>query len=314
MAVELRPLQSFGGEVVGLDLPGPDPDSVKAQVRAAWLEHGVVLFRGIGVDAEVQLELSQWFGDLLSNEDNYALKSLSVAGSKDLIEVSRGGTPTSPSYYIDGQLKAGYLFWHQDLVYTPSICKGSLLRMVEKCDVDGQTGWIDTAMVYDALSEEMKARIEGMEVRHRLRVTLDGVPFGLPASLREASQEEAPYTATTVPLLPDVVHPLVQVHPETGRKSLGISPLGLVDILGLPKAESDALLKELVAFTLQPRFMYIHEWQNNDMVAWDNRRTVHSVLGYPYGQKRIAHPATLAGEVHSGRYYEENANAAIADG
>ena len=84
MAVELRPLQSFGVEVVGLDLSGPVPDSVKAQVRAAWLEHGVVLFRGIGVDAEVQLELSQWFGDLLSNGDNYALKSLSVAGSKDL--------------------------------------------------------------------------------------------------------------------------------------------------------------------------------------------------------------------------------------
>ena len=57
MAVELRPLQSFGVEVVGLDLSGPVPDSVKAQVRAAWLEHGVVLFRGIGVDAEVQLEL-----------------------------------------------------------------------------------------------------------------------------------------------------------------------------------------------------------------------------------------------------------------
>lgn len=77
--------------------------------------------------------------------------------------------------------------------------------MVEKCDVDGQTGWIDTAMVYDALSEEMKARIEGMEVRHRLRVTLDEVPL---RAARVAARGEpggsALYRATTVPLLPSV--------------------------------------------------------------------------------------------------------------
>ncbi|MNR00235.1 Alpha-ketoglutarate-dependent taurine dioxygenase [compost metagenome] len=309
MPIEFRPLESFGAEVVGLDLTAPVADSIQAEVRAAWLEHGVLLFRGIGVSTEVQVELSKWFGELLNNEDNYALKSLSVAGSKELIEVSRGGTPTSPSYFIDGKLKAGYLFWHQDLVYTPSICKGSLLRMVKMCDEGGETGWIDTAKVYDALSQEMKARIEGMEVRHRLRVNLRGVPFGLPESLREATQEEAPYTQTSVPLLSDVVHPLVQTHPETGRKSLGISPLGLVEILGLSPEESDALLRELVAFTLQPRFMFVHAWDENDMVVWDNRRTIHSVFGYPYGQQRIAQRATLAGEVTSGRYYEEALNA-----
>lgn len=305
MSVEFRSLQSFGAEVVNLDLTSPVPDSIKAEVRAAWLEHGLLLFRGQGVNSEIQVALSQWFGDLLENEDNYALKTLSVKGSKELIEVSRGGVPTSPCYFVDGKLKAGLLFWHQDLVYTPSICKGSLLRMVKMCEEDGQTGWIDTAMVYDALSKEMKARIEGMEVRHRLRVNLDGVPFGLPKSLRKATQEEAPYTGTSVALLPDVVHPLVQTHPDTGRKSLGIAPLTLVEILGIPRDESDQLLRELVEFTLQSKFMYVHAWKNDDMIVWDNRRTIHSVFGYPYGQQRIAHRATLAGEFNSGRFYKE---------
>ena len=305
MTLEFLPLQSFGVEVVGLDMTAPVPDAVKAEVREAWLEHGLVLFRKIGTSADVQLELSSWFGDLLANEDNYALKSLSVEGSKDLIEVSRGGKPMGPSYFIDGKLTAGYLFWHQDLVYTPSICKGSLLRMIRMCEEGGATGWVDTAMVYDALSPEMKARIDGMEVRHRLRISIEGVPFGVPETLRAATMEEAPYTGTKVALLPDVVHPLVQVHPDTGRKSLGIAPLTLVEILGIPREESDALLKELVEFALQPRFMYIHQWQNNDMIVWDNRRTIHAVLGYPYGQERIAHRATLAGEMNSGRFYEE---------
>lgn len=309
MSVEFKPLKNIGAEVVGLDLTTDVPRSVKSDVYAAWLEYGVLLFRGMGVNAEVQVALSKWFGDLLDNEDNYALKYLGVKGSKELIEVSRGGKPMSPSYYIDGKLTTGYLFWHQDLVYTPSICKGSLLRMVKMCENGGETGWVDTAKVYDALSEEMKARIGGMEVRHRLRTNLDDVPFGLPKSLRKASMEEAPYDVPAITSLPDVVHPLVSIHPETGRKSLGISPLGLVEILGLPHEESDALLRELVEFTLQPQFMYVHKWKENDMIVWDNRRTIHSVLGYPYGQERVAHRTTLAGKLNSGRIYEETVHA-----
>ena len=305
MSVKFIPLESIGAEVVGLDFTTEISAETKAEVYAGWLKYGILLFRGLGVNAEIQVELSKWFGDLLENEDNYALKYLSVKGSKELIEVSRGGKPMAPSYFIDGELKAGYLFWHQDLVYTPSICKGSLLRMVKMPEEGGETGWIDTQKVYDALSDDMKARIEGMQVRHTLRTDLTGVPFGLPKSLREASMEEAPYDSPAYPTLPDVVHPLVQVHPETGRRSLGISPLGLVEILGIPRAESDALLRELVEFTLQPQFKLVHHWTENDMVVWDNRRSIHSVLGYPYGQERIAHRATLSGKVDSGRFYED---------
>jgi taurine dioxygenase len=309
MSVEFRPLNNIGAEVVGLDLTAPVSDSVKADVYAAWLDYGVLLFREMGTDADAQVALTEWFGDLLDNEDNYALKSLSVEGTKQIIEVSRGGKPMSPSYFIDGKLTAGFLFWHQDLVYTPEICKGSLLRMVQIPEEGGQTGWVDTAKAYDALSDEMKARIDGMELRHCLRTDLNGVPFGLPKSLREATMEEAPYDKPSFPALPHVVHPLVQLHPETGRKSLGISPLSIVGILGLPKDESDALLKELVEFTLRPEFMLIHEWTVNDMIVWDNRRTIHSVLGYPYGQQRVAHRTTLSGKVNSGRLYQEAVDA-----
>lgn len=309
MPVEYRPLKNIGAEVVGLDLSGPVSDAVKKDVYDAWLDYGVLLFREMGTSGDVQVELTKWFGNLLENEDNYALKALSVKGTKEIIEVSRGGKPMSPSYFIDGKLTTGYLFWHQDLVYTPSICKGSLLRMIKKPAVGGQTGWVDTQKVYDALSEETKARIDGMDVRHCLRKDLNGVPFGLPKSLREATMEEAPYDLPNIPDLPHVVHPLVQVHPETGRKSLGISPLGLVEILGLPREESDALLRELVEFTLQPQFMLIHEWTENDMIVWDNRRTIHSVLGYPYGEERVAHRTTLAGKMDSGRFYEQAVSA-----
>jgi taurine dioxygenase len=309
MPIEIRPLENIGAEVTGVDLSAPVSEADKAGVYRAWLDYGVLLFRGIGVDAEAQVNLSKWFGSLIDNVDNHALKSLSVKDSKELIAVSSEGMPGGPSYFIDGKLTTGYLFWHQDLVYTPSICKGSLLRMIKKPEHGGQTGWIDTEKVYNALPDETKARIEKMQVRHRLRVDVNGVPFGLPKDIRFATQEEAPYAATAMPTLPDVVHPLVQVHPETGRKSLGISPLGLVEIVGLPKEESDALLRELVEFSLQPQFEYIHDWSPNDMVAWDNRRTIHCACGYPHGETRVAHRTTIAGTMNSGRIYEELATA-----
>ena len=301
MTIEAQPLKSIGAEIMGLDLSGPVDAETRATLYQAFLDYGVLLFRGLGVNEEAQLRLSNAFGEL----EEHVLKSLSVGGSKDLIEVSRAGKPMAPSYYIKGRLLSGYLFWHQDLVYTPSICKGGLLRMVKMPSEGGETGWIDTAKVYDALPEATQQQIAGLEVRHCLRVDLDGVPFGLDPTIRKASMEEAPYECPPFPDLPDVVHPLVSVHPESGRKSLAISPLSLVQIIGMPKAESDALLKSLVEHTLQPEFMLIHRWAVNDMVLWDNRRTIHSVLGHPSGQDRVAHRTTLAGKMNSGRLYKE---------
>lgn len=305
MPIEFRPLHSIGAEVIGLRLDVPLDDAIKARLYEGWLNYGVLLFREMGVDAKTHLELSRAFGEL----EEHVLKALSVGGSKELIEVSRAGTPMSPSYYIQGKLTTGYLFWHQDLVFTPSICKGGILRMVVAPTEGGETGWVDTIKAYDALSDRMKQRIDGMEVRHRLRVDLSDVRFGLDPSIREASMEEAPFERPNFPNLPDSVHPLVSIHPETGAKSLAISPLSLVEILGLPKAESDALLTELVEHALQPQFMLVHRWAANDMAIWDNRRTVHSVLGYPPGVTRVAHRTTLAGAMNSGRLYQENVDA-----
>ncbi len=89
-------------QVVGLDLSGRVSDAKKAQFYEAWLDYGVLLFQSAAInteaDAEMQVELTKWFGGLLENKDNYAPKPLSVEGPKELIEVGRGGTPMSPSF------------------------------------------------------------------------------------------------------------------------------------------------------------------------------------------------------------------------
>lgn len=89
------------------------------------------------------------------------------------------------------------------------------------------------------------------------------------------------------PEFPPVTRPLVWDHPISGRRLLNLSPLHAVGIVGMEEKESDALVAELVAHVTRQAFSFVHHWQVDDMVLWDNWRTLHSTLGYPLGQKRV---------------------------
>lgn len=304
MPLEFIPL-NIGLEVKGVDVSRLSDPEQRKQLYDAWLEHGVLVFKGIGTSADIHRNLSRCFGPL--DEEDEILPALQVEGEKAIINITRPGIPMGPSFHIDGKLVAGMTFWHQDTIFTPTIVKGGMLRMIEAAKIGGETAWIDTVQVYESLPEDMRRKLDKLEVRHRFRPFLNGIPFGLPASTREATKEEAYYEEVPMLSYPDVIHPMVSVHPESGKKSLTISPQTLVQVIGMDKAESDKLLSELVEYSLNERFMMVHRWEKNDMVVWDNRRTMHAGLGYPPDQVRVAQRTTLAGPLVSGRIYEEAA-------
>ena len=105
-----------------------------------------------------------------------------------------------------------------------------------------------------------------------------------------------------------MLHPMVTVHPESGLKTLILSPQGYVKIEGMEQEESDALFDAIMTHALQPRYEYRHRWSVDDMVLWDNRRMMHMAAGWPYGQQRFAYRTTLKGGMEVGRPY------AMADG
>lgn len=301
--MEFIPLRNIGLEVRGVAPARLSDPAVRKALYDAWLEHGVLLFRGMGKNADIHRELSRCFGPLEEQEE--VLTSLRVEGEKGIISITKPGISPIPAYHMDGKLLTGIVFWHQDTIFTPKICKGGILRMIEAATEGGETGWVDTIKVYESLPEEVRQKIDGLEVRHRFRVDLTGIPFGLPASVRQASQEEVPYEPIPMPECPDVIHPLVSIHPETGRKSLSISPQTLVNVIGMNEQESDELLSGLVEYALRDEFKLVHRWEKDDMVLWDNRRTIHAGLGFPPNQRRVAQRTTLAGGMVSGRIYEE---------
>jgi taurine dioxygenase len=93
-----------------------------------------------------------------------------------------------------------------------------------------------------------------------------------------------------------VVQPVVRVHPETGRRALFVSEHFTTKIVGLPEAESDALLAELFDLSTRPEHVYRHQWQPHDMVFWDNRSLMHLAAGCPEDQRRKLYRTTIEGD------------------
>ena len=185
-----------------------------------------------------------------------------------LIEI--GGKKRARAYVFDGnEIRINRIGWHRDTAYTPDICKGAMLRMVEVPRTEGETLFADTAKAYDDLPADMKARLEGLEYRATLR--LDPVaqtrPGAFWSTARVATEAEDPqgppadaFSSGGQADYPPVVHPVVITHPESGRKCIFISPTYVDHFLGMDASESTDLHQYLVAHMTQPRYVYQHRW------------------------------------------------------
>ena len=296
MTFDVKPLPGgIGVEVVGLEIDHSIAPATASALRDLWLEAGIVLFRRIGTSADALLRLSRCFGEL----EVHPIKHFRLEGYPELIILTNENGPVGPVYEFDGVPIYGRIPWHTDLAYMSTPNAGALLRMVQKTATGGQTGWLDTAAAYDALDQSTKQRIGPLEAEYRFTATLSDMRFNNPGGVRLGP------TRTDYPHFPPVANPLVWTHPETGRKVLNVSTLNIRSILGLDPNEGDALIRELIAHALQPRFQYIHEWENNDLMLWDNRRTMHCAFGHPMEQIRIVQRSTIRGTVVMGRVIEE---------
>jgi taurine dioxygenase len=315
--LRIRPLDPIGAEVLGLT-PGVEADAdARAALYQAWLDYGVLLFRGVA-NSEQHLALSRCFGEL----EIHPFPEIRCKDNPLLVQI--GGGNRGPAYVYDGELKIGRIPFHRDTAYTPDICKGAMLRMLEIPASEGETLFADTAAAYDDLPAEMKARLDGMEHKATLRLTMTSQtrPGAFWKTARRATAEEDPQGGgvsdddSLANRYPSVVHPVVLTHPESGRRCIFLSPTYVDSFLGLDQDESDELLIYLADHMLQPRYVYKHRWAVDDAILWDNRRMMHGAVGHKLGEPRRALRTTLAGALRTGRYFDPAAEAqapALAD-
>ena len=182
------------------------------------------------------------------------------------------GHPDHPEILeLDGAKGGKNAQWHTDVTFSPTPPAASVLVADELPPAGGDTLWADLRGAYEGLSPVVRNALDQLEAVHRITpLAYWGVPHDT-----ALSREDALELLENAKKVPPVVHPVVRVHPSTGRPSLFVNPGFTSHIVGLSALESDALLDLLAAHTTQPEFVVRHQWQPGDVVLWDNRATMH---------------------------------------
>ena len=273
---------TLGAEITGVDLNAHD-DATFEEINAAYLEHQVLCIRDQNLDPESLVTFSERFG-VVEPHDN--LKFTLAQQPKILVlsnDVDEDGNQI-------GVIDAGDA-WHTDHSFKTHPANCTILYSLKNPSQGGVTDFTNMYAAYDALSDDMKARIANLRGRHSIsklknkRVQISG-----------AREDAVEFYKRQEKAIPDVDHPLVRIHPVTGRKSLYCSPRFTVGIVGIDEAEGDALLDELIAHSIKPEFRYSHHWRDSDVVMWDNRCVNHRATGgYEYPDTRHLYRTTVEG-------------------
>jgi taurine dioxygenase len=249
----------FGAEVIGAPSNLQVNQADFRAIEDAWFRHSILLFRGLCMTPEQHIDFTGRFGPLHIMQPI----SMNLPGHPEVFVVSNATKDGKPiglkrageGYHTDGEDKR-----------IPNA--GSFLYAIETPPEDGDTIFVDMYAVLDALPEATSRRLESRRARFsRTELHHRHYPLLPPLTLEQTLAR------------PDVYHPLLRLHPRSGRVSLYIGRWAC-DIEGLPPDEGRALIAELQAFAQQPRFAYRHKWQVGDAILWDNRCTQHRAVGF----------------------------------
>lgn len=262
MAAEVWPVtDTFAAEIGDVDLSKPLSDADWQVVEDAFNTYSVLVFPDQKLSQDEHVAFARRFGpiDMSMVVD---IEGAEIRVSPEIADVSnltaRGEIMTADDRMIEFQ--RGNRLWHTDSSFKPTPANASLLYMQAIPPVGGLTEYADMRAAWDALDDDLKAKIEGRVALHSIATSRAKMGFQM------TEKENASY--------PRVPQAMVRTHRASGRKSLYIaSHVG--EIIGMPEDEALDLLETLMAHATQRQFVYTHRWRINDLVLWDNKCTLH---------------------------------------
>lgn len=285
MGIEIVPLgETLGAEIRGVDLSRRLDASVTKAIRAAWLEHLVLLFRGAPLSDQNLIDFTLGFGDLEFPPSTLLNVELGPGRQPAVpLEVNVISNVKENGKAI-GHLGAGEAAWHTDSAFVDVPPAASVLHALEIPPAGGNTSFLNMYAAYETLAEDLRKRIEGKRIKHDQTYTSAG------------DRRDGYENVTDIRDAPGPWHPAVRTHPETGRKALYLGRRLNGYVEGYSLAENEALLDAIWAHTLQDSFVWEHEWAVGDVLMWDNRCVMHRREAFDDSSRRIMHRTQLAGD------------------
>jgi taurine dioxygenase len=268
---------ALGAELRGLDLSGAvEPDTVRL-MRSLLHEHCVLLLRGQVLDEAQQVRFGECFGRLGR-----------TLGTFDILRNVHPSIMYVTNEKADGKyigaLPDGEMFFHSDTCYVEHPCVATMLYAIKVPSSGGDTRFANQYAAWDALPVETQRCIEGLSAMNTYE------PGGTDNYAVPISQSRP------TPKARAWAHPMVRTHPGTGRKALYVNRLMTEYVVGMPRAESDALLERLFDHQEQARFVHAHRWTPGDVLIWDNRCVLHARSDFDAGQARKLRRVTVDAE------------------
>ncbi len=256
----------IGVEVTDVDVKTMD-DASWNSIYQAWLDYNVMVVRDQDLTIDDFIEYSERFGPVIPHPSK-------STRHPEYPKITMLGIN---KYDASGQLRdeiyrRGAEGWHTDGAYNQAPFKATQLYALAVPSRGGNTLFANAYGAYDALPQRLKDRLDGV-----VGAFAYGGRRGKARLLNPEDQDWAP-----------VFHPIVRIHPETGRKSLYFDPGKIVSFVGIADAEGNELIRELSERMVVPDAEYHHVWHKGDIVIWDNRCSYHRAAGdYPPEEDRI---------------------------
>lgn len=268
--------QACGATVTGLDLSQRLDPADLAAIRAAWLEHHVLVFPEQRMSDDDLERFTLSFGAF--GDDPFIAP---ILGRRNIIAVQRLADETSPLFAEN---------WHSDWSFQARPPAGTCLYGITIPPIGGDTLFANQHAALDAMPAPLRARLEGRMAIHSARRAYAPEGFYGERDTAQRSMDIRPSRAAEATQL----HPIIRVHPETGRPGL-FSCLGyIIGIDGMPDEEALPLLTELYQWQGREEFQYRHTWSAEMLVMWDNRSVLHAATGGYAGHDRVLHRTTIA--------------------
>lgn len=264
---------NLGAEVTNIDLTRPLDEPTVEVLKQAHALYGVLIFPNQKISSDDLRRFGQYFGELTVHPFSTSTKEQPEL----IVYDNKEGNPPTPTD-----------IWHTDETFRECPPMGTMLSCKVAPELGGDTAFCSMIAAYEGLSDRMQAFISGLEAVHDFKTFRQRFAV--------STEEERKRLYKYDELYPKVTHPVVRVHPVTGKKAIFVNRNFTLSIKGMSETESNQLLEKLYGTVNTLEYQYRHRWEPDRLVFWDNRSMQHAAVHDYYPQRRMMERITIRGD------------------